>query len=83
MKNPAMRELLFNVVVFVTVVALCGAYLAVSVYRWNPFEKTTTVTMKVSNTNLILDRTGVFLSGVRVGSVSAVDLTPERGRRFG
>ncbi|MFT3900981.1 MAG: MlaD family protein [Gordonia sp. (in: high G+C Gram-positive bacteria)] len=71
------RELIFNVVVFTTVVALCGAYLAISVYRWHPFEKTSTVTMKVKDTNLILDKTGVFVSGVRVGEVSKVDLTPD------
>ncbi|HNP56912.1 MAG TPA: MlaD family protein [Gordonia sp. (in: high G+C Gram-positive bacteria)] len=71
------KELVFNIITFVVVVALCSAYLAVSVYRWNPFEKTTTVTMKVSDTNLILEKTGVFVSGVRVGSVRAVNLTPE------
>lgn len=71
------KELVFNIVTFVIVVALCSAYLAVSVYRWNPFEKTTTVTMKVSDTNLLLEKSGVFVSGVRVGSVRAVNLTPE------
>ncbi|MFT4201703.1 MlaD family protein [Gordonia sp. (in: high G+C Gram-positive bacteria)] len=71
------RELLFNIITFVTVVAVCGAYLAISVYRWHPFEKTSTVSMKLKDTNLILDKTGVFLSGVRVGEVSDVDITPE------
>ncbi|GAA3048981.1 hypothetical protein GCM10010528_30170 [Gordonia defluvii] len=75
--SPVTRELIFNIITFVTVVALCGAYLAVFVYRWNPFEKTSTVTMNVRDTNLILDKTGVFVSGVRIGAVSAVDLTPE------
>ncbi|GAB11788.1 Mce family protein [Gordonia araii NBRC 100433] len=70
------RELIFNIVVFVAVVTLCGAYLAIAVYRWNPLEKTSTVTMKLSDTNLILDGTGVFVNGVRVGAVSNVDLTP-------
>ncbi|GED98733.1 MlaD family protein [Gordonia crocea] len=75
--SPVTRELIFNVVVFVTVVSVCAVYLAVAVYRWNPLEKTSTVSMAVRDTNLILDGTGVFVSGVRVGRVSQVELTPD------
>ncbi|NMO00738.1 MCE family protein [Gordonia sp. TBRC 11910] len=70
------KELGINVVTFAVVIATCGLYLAVGVYRWNPLTEYSTVSMHLTNTDLVLGGTGVFVDGVRVGEVSTVNVTP-------
>lgn len=77
MSTSTRREIVINAVVFVTVIALAGWYLATSVYDWTPWEKSKTVTMRVHNTNLVLTGTGVCVNGVPVGAVHGVTLTPD------
>lgn len=71
------RELTLNAIVFAVVIALCAAYLAFTVYHWRPGQRTTSVTLQVANTDLVLDGTGVFVNGVRVGQVSDVAVNPD------
>lgn len=70
------KELAINVVTFTVVILTCGLYLAVGVYRWNPLTEYSTVSMQLTNTDLVLSGTGVFVDGVRVGEVSTVTVTP-------
>ncbi|MEE4021611.1 MlaD family protein [Gordonia sp. PKS22-38] len=76
--NPqTYRELALNVAAFVTVIVLCGGYLATQAYDWDPFEEPKTAEMGVTNTGLILSGTGVFVSGVRIGEVREVQIQRE------
>ncbi|WP_267615747.1 MlaD family protein [Gordonia bronchialis] len=77
MSTSTRREIVINAVVFVTLIALAGWYLATSVYDWTPWEKSKTVTMRVHNTTLVLTETGVCVNGVPVGAVHGVTLTPD------
>ncbi|GAB20378.1 Mce family protein [Gordonia effusa NBRC 100432] len=70
------KELSINVVTFAVVILVCGIYLASQVYRWNPVQEYSTVSMEVRNTDLVLRGTGVFVDGVRTGEVSDVRVTP-------
>lgn len=74
MNASTIRELGINVIAFVVVIGMCLAYLATQVYHWNPLAQLKTAQLQISNTDLILDGTGVFVSGVRVGRVRDVEL---------
>ena len=74
MRGDGWRELLFNVLAFTAVIALCVAYLTTQVFKHSPFEHVNSAYMSVDDTHTILDGTGVFVSGVRVGRVSDVDI---------
>lgn len=71
------RELFINLVTFTVVIVSCTAYLAFGVYRWSPTTTYNTVTMQVGDTGLVLDGTGVFINGVRVGRVTNVEVNPD------
>lgn len=70
-------ELALNVIAFTVVIVVCGAYLAVSAYHWRPLQDTKTAYVSVTDTNLVLEQTGVFVSGVRVGEVADVRIKPD------
>jgi virulence factor Mce-like protein len=74
MSRETTRELLLNIVAFVVVIGACGTYLATQAYHWNPLEKTRVAYLEVADTNLVLTGTGVFVSGVRIGQVSNVEI---------
>ena len=77
MNRGSKIELSLNVIAFAVVIAVCGWYLASQAYHWNPFEKSKYAYVEVSDTNLVLQDTGVFISGVRVGKVDDVRLQPD------
>nr|WP_246372513.1 MlaD family protein [Gordonia humi] len=62
---------------FAVVVVVCGGYLATQAYHWHPLANTKTAYVEVTDANLVLEDTGVFVSGVRIGSVADVRLQPE------
>ncbi|MFW0791221.1 MlaD family protein [Gordonia sp. CPCC 205333] len=70
------KEFSINIATFAIVILVCGVYLASQVYRWNPVQEYSTVSMDVRNTDLVLRGTGVFIDGVRTGEVSDVRVTP-------
>ncbi|MFZ2501350.1 MAG: MlaD family protein [Nocardioides sp.] len=72
-----MRELLLNVGAFLVVLAICAAYLMTQVFQRTPLERMNTAYLNVASTNSILNGTGVFVSGVRVGRVSNVQIVPD------
>lgn len=77
MKSSVGREFVINVVVFLVVMSTCGAYLAFSVFRWNPGTEYNSVTMQLNNTSQVLDGTGVFVNGIRIGRVSSVQINAD------
>lgn len=77
MRRDGIRELLINVTAFAAVIALCAGYLVTQVFQRTPFEQMNTAYMSVDNTNAILSGTGVFISGVRVGRVSDVQIVTD------
>ncbi|MGO3326404.1 MlaD family protein [Gordonia sp. (in: high G+C Gram-positive bacteria)] len=77
MNRSSRIELALNVIAFATVIIVCGAYLATQAYHWRPLQDTKTAYVGVTDTNLVLEDTGVFVSGVRIGKVSDVRIQPD------
>ncbi|MFW0788730.1 MlaD family protein [Gordonia sp. CPCC 205333] len=80
MKSRVAREFSVNVAVFAVVIILGGVYLAVNVYEWRPGTRYHSVTMSMTDTDLVAVGTGVFVNGMNVGEVSAVELEPTGAR---
>ena len=77
MNRSSRIELALNVLAFATVIIVCGTYLATQAYHWKPLQDTKTAYVSLTDSNLILEDTGVFVSGIRIGKVADVRIKPD------
>ncbi|WOC13101.1 MlaD family protein [Gordonia sp. MP11Mi] len=77
MNRNSRIELALNVIAFTVVIIVCGGYLATQAYHWKPLQDTKTAYVSLTDSNLILQDTGVFVSGIRIGKVADVRIKPD------